>query len=118
MANSTRRRPRSSQAEIASEAVRVVGRALPDARRASGRRCRTPSSSATTRSCAANGYIAESPTPTAWSASWSPTRCSSTRRRRTLTAGPQFAEHTDDILRELGKSEDEIIQLKIDGACT
>jgi crotonobetainyl-CoA:carnitine CoA-transferase CaiB-like acyl-CoA transferase len=32
--------------------------------------------------------------------------------------GPQFAEHTDDILRALGKTEDEIIQLKIDGACT
>jgi crotonobetainyl-CoA:carnitine CoA-transferase CaiB-like acyl-CoA transferase len=36
----------------------------------------------------------------------------------TVTRGPQFAEHTDDILRELGKSEDEIIQLKLDGACT
>jgi crotonobetainyl-CoA:carnitine CoA-transferase CaiB-like acyl-CoA transferase len=36
----------------------------------------------------------------------------------TLVRGPQFAEHTDDILRELGKSEEEIIQLKIDGACT
>jgi crotonobetainyl-CoA:carnitine CoA-transferase CaiB-like acyl-CoA transferase len=35
-----------------------------------------------------------------------------------LTRAPQFAEHTDDILRELGKSEDEIIQLKIDGAVT
>lgn len=32
--------------------------------------------------------------------------------------GPLFAEHTDDILRELGRTEDEIIQLKIDGACT
>ena len=32
--------------------------------------------------------------------------------------GPQFAEHTDDILRQLGKTGDEIIQLKIDGACT
>ena len=31
---------------------------------------------------------------------------------------PQFAEHTDEILREIGRSEDEIIQLKIDGACT
>jgi crotonobetainyl-CoA:carnitine CoA-transferase CaiB-like acyl-CoA transferase len=31
---------------------------------------------------------------------------------------PLFAEHTDDILRELGRTEDEIIQLKIDGACT
>ncbi|MDQ2651159.1 MAG: CoA transferase [Actinomycetota bacterium] len=35
-----------------------------------------------------------------------------------LTRGPQFAEHTDDILRDLGKTEDEIIQLKVDGACT
>jgi crotonobetainyl-CoA:carnitine CoA-transferase CaiB-like acyl-CoA transferase len=31
---------------------------------------------------------------------------------------PQFAEHTDDILRELGRTEDEIIQLKVEGACT
>lgn len=31
---------------------------------------------------------------------------------------PQFAEHTDEILRETGRTEDEIIQLKIDGACT
>jgi crotonobetainyl-CoA:carnitine CoA-transferase CaiB-like acyl-CoA transferase len=36
----------------------------------------------------------------------------------TLTRAPLFAEHTDDILRELGKDEDEIIQLKIDGAVT
>jgi crotonobetainyl-CoA:carnitine CoA-transferase CaiB-like acyl-CoA transferase len=36
----------------------------------------------------------------------------------TLTRAPQFAEHTDDILRELGKGDDELIQLKIDGACT
>jgi crotonobetainyl-CoA:carnitine CoA-transferase CaiB-like acyl-CoA transferase len=36
----------------------------------------------------------------------------------TLTRSPQFAEHTDDILRGLGKTDDEIIQLKIDGACT
>jgi len=36
----------------------------------------------------------------------------------TVTRGPQFAEHNDDILRELGKDEDEIIQLKLDGACT
>ena len=36
----------------------------------------------------------------------------------TITRAPQFAEHTDDILREIGKSEDEILQLKIDGACT
>jgi crotonobetainyl-CoA:carnitine CoA-transferase CaiB-like acyl-CoA transferase len=35
-----------------------------------------------------------------------------------LTRAPQFAEHTDDILRELGKSQDEIIQLKINGAVT
>jgi crotonobetainyl-CoA:carnitine CoA-transferase CaiB-like acyl-CoA transferase len=36
----------------------------------------------------------------------------------TLTRGPQFAEHTDYILRGLGKSDDEIIELKIGGACT
>jgi crotonobetainyl-CoA:carnitine CoA-transferase CaiB-like acyl-CoA transferase len=35
-----------------------------------------------------------------------------------LTRAPQFAEHTDDLLRELGKSQDEMIQLKIDGAVT
>jgi crotonobetainyl-CoA:carnitine CoA-transferase CaiB-like acyl-CoA transferase len=29
-----------------------------------------------------------------------------------------FAEHTDDVLRELGHSEDEIIQMKIAGAVT
>jgi crotonobetainyl-CoA:carnitine CoA-transferase CaiB-like acyl-CoA transferase len=36
----------------------------------------------------------------------------------TISRAPQFAEHTDEILREIGRSEDEIIQLKIDGACT
>jgi crotonobetainyl-CoA:carnitine CoA-transferase CaiB-like acyl-CoA transferase len=35
-----------------------------------------------------------------------------------LIRAPLFAEHTDDILRQLGKTDDEIIQLKIDGACT
>lgn len=35
-----------------------------------------------------------------------------------LRRGPTFAEHTDEILRELGRTEDEIIQLKLDGACT
>jgi crotonobetainyl-CoA:carnitine CoA-transferase CaiB-like acyl-CoA transferase len=36
----------------------------------------------------------------------------------TLTRGPLFAEHTDDILRELGKTDEELIELKIEGACT
>jgi crotonobetainyl-CoA:carnitine CoA-transferase CaiB-like acyl-CoA transferase len=36
----------------------------------------------------------------------------------TITRGPLFAEHTDEILRELGKSDAELLQLKIDGACT
>ena len=31
---------------------------------------------------------------------------------------PQFAEHTDDVLRDLGKSEEEIIDLKLLGAVT
>ncbi|MBL7500020.1 CoA transferase [Frankia sp. CNm7] len=32
--------------------------------------------------------------------------------------GPLFAEHTDDLLRELGHSEEEILELKIAGAAT
>jgi crotonobetainyl-CoA:carnitine CoA-transferase CaiB-like acyl-CoA transferase len=35
-----------------------------------------------------------------------------------LTRSPQFAEQTDDLLRELGRTEDEMIKLKIDGAVT
>jgi crotonobetainyl-CoA:carnitine CoA-transferase CaiB-like acyl-CoA transferase len=37
---------------------------------------------------------------------------------QTIVRAPQFAEHTDEILREIGKTEDEIIDLKIAGACT
>jgi crotonobetainyl-CoA:carnitine CoA-transferase CaiB-like acyl-CoA transferase len=36
----------------------------------------------------------------------------------TVTRAPQFAEHTDDLLRALGRTEEEIIKLKIDGAVT
>jgi crotonobetainyl-CoA:carnitine CoA-transferase CaiB-like acyl-CoA transferase len=35
-----------------------------------------------------------------------------------IRRGPLFAEHTDEILRELGRDDDGIIQLKIDGAVT
>jgi crotonobetainyl-CoA:carnitine CoA-transferase CaiB-like acyl-CoA transferase len=35
-----------------------------------------------------------------------------------LTRAPLFAEQTDDLLRELGRGEEEIIKLKIDGAVT
>jgi crotonobetainyl-CoA:carnitine CoA-transferase CaiB-like acyl-CoA transferase len=35
-----------------------------------------------------------------------------------LARSPQFAEQTDDLLRELGRTEDEMIKLKIDGAVT
>jgi crotonobetainyl-CoA:carnitine CoA-transferase CaiB-like acyl-CoA transferase len=35
-----------------------------------------------------------------------------------ISRAPQFAEHTDEILRELGIDDDELIQLKIDGAVT
>jgi crotonobetainyl-CoA:carnitine CoA-transferase CaiB-like acyl-CoA transferase len=36
----------------------------------------------------------------------------------TLSRAPQFAEHTDDILRELGKTDEELIALKVAGAVT
>jgi crotonobetainyl-CoA:carnitine CoA-transferase CaiB-like acyl-CoA transferase len=35
-----------------------------------------------------------------------------------LVRAPQFAEHTDEILREIGRTDDEILSLKIDGAVT
>ena len=55
---------------------------------------------------------AASPTPTGTTVGWWPTRCSSTREPPPTRRAPLFAEHTDDILRELGRSDDEIIQLK------
>jgi crotonobetainyl-CoA:carnitine CoA-transferase CaiB-like acyl-CoA transferase len=36
----------------------------------------------------------------------------------TLTRAPQFAEHTDEVLRELGLTDEELLELKIDGAAT
>ena len=36
----------------------------------------------------------------------------------TVRRAPLFAEHTDDILRELGRTDDQIMQLKIDGVVT
>jgi crotonobetainyl-CoA:carnitine CoA-transferase CaiB-like acyl-CoA transferase len=35
-----------------------------------------------------------------------------------LTRAPLFAEHTDAVLRELGRSDEDVLQLKIDGAAT
>lgn len=35
-----------------------------------------------------------------------------------LTRAPQFAEHTDEVLRELGWTDDDLLQLKIAGAVT
>lgn len=39
-------------------------------------------------------------------------------RQRDLTRAPQFAEHTDEIVAGLGHDDDELIQLKLDGAIT
>jgi crotonobetainyl-CoA:carnitine CoA-transferase CaiB-like acyl-CoA transferase len=36
----------------------------------------------------------------------------------TLTRAPQFAEHTDEILKELGVSDERLLELKIAGAVT
>jgi crotonobetainyl-CoA:carnitine CoA-transferase CaiB-like acyl-CoA transferase len=38
--------------------------------------------------------------------------------RAELGRAPQFAEHTDDVLRELGMDDDRLIELKIAGAIT
>ena len=35
-----------------------------------------------------------------------------------LRRGPQFAEHTDELLREIGLSDDDILELKVEGAVT
>jgi crotonobetainyl-CoA:carnitine CoA-transferase CaiB-like acyl-CoA transferase len=35
-----------------------------------------------------------------------------------MSRAPQFAEHTDDVLRELGLSDEQLIELKISGAIT
>lgn len=35
-----------------------------------------------------------------------------------ISRAPQFAEHTDEIVRSLGRDDEELIQLKIDGAIT
>jgi len=39
-------------------------------------------------------------------------------RQAETRRGPLFAEHTDDLLRAIGRTEEEILQLKIDGAVT
>ncbi|MET9491239.1 CoA transferase [Nocardia sp. NPDC006630] len=36
----------------------------------------------------------------------------------TLTRGPQFAEHTDEVMAELGITGDALLRLKLDGAVT
>jgi crotonobetainyl-CoA:carnitine CoA-transferase CaiB-like acyl-CoA transferase len=36
----------------------------------------------------------------------------------TVTRAPQFAEHTDEVLRDLGLSDEELISLKVSGAVT
>jgi crotonobetainyl-CoA:carnitine CoA-transferase CaiB-like acyl-CoA transferase len=35
-----------------------------------------------------------------------------------ITRAPQFAEHTDEVLHELGLNDEELIELKIEGAVT
>lgn len=40
------------------------------------------------------------------------------RKPPALTRGPLFAEHTDEILLELGLSGQELIDLKLAGAVT
>jgi crotonobetainyl-CoA:carnitine CoA-transferase CaiB-like acyl-CoA transferase len=36
----------------------------------------------------------------------------------TLTRGPDFAEHTEEILKEIGRDDEQILNLRIAGAAT
>ena len=47
--------------------------------------------------------------------SWSPRRCSSTRSRRAPRRAPEFNEHGDAILADLGLDWDTIVDLKVRG---
>src|SRR5690606_23806258 len=40
------------------------------------------------------------------------------RQPETLTRAPQFAEHTDEVMRELGVDDERLIELKVAGAIT
>ena len=105
-------------AEVRAEAVLVLGRAPEDHGRPVGAGPEPARARRTTRRWSRTATSSTSPTSRATTGGSWRARSSSTRRLPRITRAPQFAEHTDEILRELGKTEDEIIQLKIDGAVT
>lgn len=70
------------------------------------------------QSLRANGYIAEVVDAEGVPRELVASPVQFDERHAELRCAPQFAVDTDDILRELKKSDDEIIQLKIDGAVT
>src|ERR1700722_16999378 len=73
---------------------------------------------ARTRVLGANGLIAEGSAVGGKPRGLAPNPVQFDEKPVQLTRAPQFAEHTDDILRALGKSDDELIDLKISGAVT
>lgn len=72
--------------------------------RGRGRRCRTRARLATTRRCAPTDSSPPLSTPTDARGSSSPTPSSSMKPRQPCSV-PQFAEHADEVLRELGWSD-------------
>ena len=86
---------------------------------ASGHRCRTAWSSGGTPSCAAKfGFIASVADADGVERELVTNPVQFDEVAATLRRAPQFSEHGEEILRELGRTDDEIIQLKLDGVVT
>ena len=91
-----RRRRADRRRGLAAERCRMKERLA--GRRASGRRCRTPSRSPTTRWSIANGYLQELETPTATRSSSVTTPVQFDEAPSHAGRSPEFNEHGDEIL--------------------
>ena len=78
---------------------------------ASGRSCRTRSRRRSIRRPSPTATCRTARAPPGCRSSWSPPRCSSTSSRRARSRAPEFNEHGDEILGELGFDWDTIVDL-------